>query len=191
MHLSFEDIKVHCLQYSPNRFYDDVGDIDSKFFYSVPTSFFALDNRIPKILRDLYTEAEGCLKGNFLTGASACVRKIIYELAVIEKAEGDNYDQRIKSLKKIRKDVEPEHFDVLLTIQKLTSSKVHENSYDGWESSHLKMILSTLNEVLNLMYVIPKIRKEKREAVLALNEKLNGNTAKNKKNSNNDKKQAV
>ena len=176
MHLSFEEISLESTGYANrNRFdVEDAEDLDSKFFYSVPTSFFALDQRIPEVLRRLFIEAEGCLKSNYLTGASACVRKIIYELAILEEAVGDNYDKRIKSLKEIRTDVEPEYFDTLLTIQQLTSDKVHEESYDGWESSHLKLLFSTLGEVLTLMYVIPELRKEKRSAILELKKKLTG-----------------
>src|ERR1700752_3071886 len=73
----------------------DLSNLDSYFFYSVPSSFFVLDKRIPSSLRDLVSEAEGCLKSNFLTGASACVRKVVYELAVLQGAVGDKYEDRI------------------------------------------------------------------------------------------------
>ena len=149
-------------------------EIDELFFYSVPTSFFSIDTRIPKLLRELLTEAEGCLKSNYLTGASVCVRKVIYELAVLEGAEGENYDDRIKSLKTIKKDVEPSFFDTLLTIQQVTSAKVHEQSYDGWQSKHLRLILSTLNEILHEIYVIPSLRQEKRKAILDLKKEVIG-----------------
>jgi hypothetical protein len=173
MHLSFEDIQMHLIGTRKYRF--DISKeevLDNKFFYSVPTSFFSLDNRIPRILRELITEAEGCLKSNFLTGSSVCARKIIYELAILQKADGDTYEERIKSLKKIRNDIEEEYFDILLTIQQITSDKVHEQSYDGWESKHLRLILSILIEILNIIYVIPEIRKEKRKSILSLKEKI-------------------
>jgi len=124
------------------------------------------------------TEAEGCLKSNFLTGASVCARKMIYELAILEGAEGDNYENRIKSLKQKRTDVEEEYFDTLLTIQQVTSEKVHEESYDGWDAKHLRLILSTLSEILGLMYVIPELRKEKRKSILSLKEELMGTKGK-------------
>jgi hypothetical protein len=124
------------------------------------------------VLRELISEAEACLKSNLLTGASACARKLIYELARIEKAEGPDYESRLKSLKAVRTDVEPEFFDTLLTIQQVTSDKVHEQSYDGWQSKHLRLILATIVEILNAMYVIPKLRKEKRKAILDLREKI-------------------
>lgn len=183
MHLSFEQILVS--QKSASRYYifniEKGAKLDDKFFYSVPTSFFSLDQRIPKILRELMTEAEGCLKSNFLTGASACARKMVYELANLEGAEGKNYGDRIKSLKVKRSDVEEEYFDTLLTIQQVTSEKVHEESYDGWESKHLRLILSTLTEVLGLMYVIPELRKEKRKSILSLKEDLIGSKGKSEK----------
>jgi hypothetical protein len=175
MHLSFENIAIH--DTGSGRYRLEITkseELDNKFFYSVPTSFFSLDKRIPKILRELITESEGCLKSNFLTGASVCARKIVYELATLEKAEGNNYDERIKSLKKIRSDIEEVYFDTLLTIQQITSDKVHEQSYDGWQAKHLRLILSTLVELLNIIYVIPEIRKEKRKSILSLKDEILG-----------------
>lgn len=146
--------------------------LDDCFFYSVPTSFFALDERIPRVLRELLTEAEGSLKSNFLTGASACARKLIYELGILHKAEGENYEERIKSLKGLHREVDPTFFDTLLTIQQVTSAKVHENTYDGWESKHLRVILLALSDVLHELYVVPAQRADRRAAVLALKEQL-------------------
>lgn len=176
MHLSFRDLKLYGIgdgrssQFSSSQMSLDA--LDDQFFYSVPTSFFVLDQRIPLILRELLIEAEGSLKSNFLTGASACARKIIYELGAIQKVNGDNYEDRIKSLKKKHPEVEPTYFDTLLTIQKLTSSKVHENSYGGWKSQHLQIILATLREILHELYVVPALRADRRQSILALREEL-------------------
>jgi hypothetical protein len=109
-----------------------------------------------------------------LTGASACARKLVYELARIEGAEGPDYESRLKSLKKIRPGVEPAYFDTLLTIQQVASDKVHEQSYDGWDSKHLRLILATITEILTAMYVIPKLRLEKRAAILNLKNEVLG-----------------
>jgi len=155
--------------------------LDQTFFFSVPTSFFVLDERVPKILRELLTEAEGCLKSNFLTGASACARKIIYELAVHKKVDGDNYEERTKALKKAHPEVEPEFFDTLLTIQQVTSEKVHENSYDGWEAKHLRIILLALSEVLHELYVAPARRKDRRRSIVALKDEVIGKLPPTKK----------
>ena len=181
MHLSFDaDLQINRQQYRPQKLglssdERNISDltIDELFFYHVPTSFFAVDERIPRVLRELITEAEGCLKNNFLTGASACVRKVIYELAVLEDAEGDNYRDRIKSLKaKENHDVDDVYFDTLLSIQKATSSKVHEQAFDGWESKHLRVLLSALLEVLEQMYVFPKVKEERRQQIVEMTQDL-------------------
>jgi hypothetical protein len=181
MHLSFEEIKVK-QKWSISEGYvfeiEEGIDLDSKFFYSVPTSFFVLDERIPRILRELITEAEGCLKSNFLTGASACARKVVYELAIIEHADGDDYESRLKSLKAKRSDIDGEYFDTLLTIQQVTSSKVHELSYDKWNSAHLRIILTALSEIFYAMYVVPQVRQEKRSAILRLKDEVLGHRKK-------------
>lgn len=126
------------------------------------------------MLRELITEAEGCLKSNFLTGASACARKVIYELASLQKASGDTYDERIKSLKALNPSVDPAFFDTLVTIQQVTSTKVHEQSYDGWESKHLRLILATLAEILREVYVVPALRADRRKSILELKSEVLG-----------------
>jgi hypothetical protein len=141
-------------------FNDEIEDLDSKFFYQVPTSFFVIDSRVPRELRDLLTEAEGCLKGNFLTGASACARKLIYTLAVKAGAVGEHYEDKVKALKTIYFSVDPTYFDTLLAIQKVTSSKVHENALDGWEAKHLKVMLAAIKEALHEIFVVPALRAE-------------------------------
>jgi hypothetical protein len=158
MHLSFtqqHEYKRTHFEFKPKV------DLDSKIFYSVPTSFFVIDERIPRIIRELITEAEGCVKMNFLTGASACTRKAIYELTIIEKAKGENYEERIKFLKTKFPQIDPELFDVLSHIKDMTSDKVHEQSWDKWDSQHLKLFLETLKVILHEIYVIPDERKKR------------------------------
>lgn len=183
MHLAYSQIPVSAAHSSPKetlyRFRlpengDEDNVLDGLFFYSVPTSFFVLDKRVPRVLRELLTECEGCIKSNFLTGASACARKIIYELAAIEKASGDNYEDRVKSLKASHEQVEPEFFDTLLTIQQVTSSKVHERSLDGWEAKHLRIIVASMKEILHEIYVVPALREDRRKSILDLKARLVG-----------------
>ena len=123
------------------------------------------------------TEAEGCLKGNFLTGASACARKMVYELARLHGISDGNYDDRIKSLKSKHPEIDGTYFDTLLTIQKATSSKVHENAYDGWEAKHVRLILSALREVLHELYVVPALRNDRRQGILELQKEVLGDTS--------------
>ncbi len=174
MHLSYEDIVNQTFdpvsKYSFDFFEDT--DIDSKIFYSVPTSFFVMDSRIPRIIRELITEAEGCLKMNFLTGASACMRKAIYELTVKEKAEGKDYESRIKFLKSKYQSIDSALFDILVAIKDMTSDKVHEQSWDEWESDNLKLIIETLKTILYEIYVSPKEKEERLKKVRQLHEKV-------------------
>ena len=180
MHLSYENFyyknNVGGIKFDIGA-YRKLGGIDNGMFYSVPTSFFVLDKRIPRILREIFAEAEGSLKSNFLTGASACARKIVYELARLNGVTDGNYDEQIKSLKVKHPEVDGTYFDTLLTIQKTTSSKVHENAYDGWEAKHVRLILSALSEILHELYVVPALRDDRRQGILALQKELLGSNA--------------
>ena len=181
MHLSFDDINLsrsgtnrqgnYLYKFRLNEEQSNK-KLDDHFFYSVPTSFFSLDRRVPRILRELLTEAEGCLKSNFLTGASACARKIVYELAMINGVGNGNYEDRIKALKAEHNDVDSTYFDTLLTIQKVTSSKVHEKAYDSWTAGHVRLILASIREVLHELYVVPALRSDRRKAIVELGEEL-------------------
>ena len=177
MHLSYKSVERRNRYHKLYFHASDYENFDDVFFYSIPTSFFVLDKRIPSKLRELLTEAEGCLKGNFLTGASACARKIVYELACLYGITDGYYEQRIKSLKDEHPEVDGTYFDSLLTIQKTTSSKVHENAYDGWEAKHVRLILSALREILHELYVVPGLREDRRKGILALQEELLGSNA--------------
>lgn len=170
MHLSYEDIL------SPNRSYfkDDIAsDIDSHIFYSVPTSFFVLDERIPAIVRELISEGEGSLKMNYLTGASACIRKAIYELLVYEKCSKEKYDERITELQTKYSGIDKVLFDVLRNIKDMTSDKVHEQSWDKWGSKNLKIIIETLKTVLIEIYVVPSVKHERVDSIKKLLESIN------------------
>lgn len=174
MHLSYEDIaKEHFDPVSKYSFdfFEDI-DIDSKIFYSVPTSFFVIDSRIPRIIRELITEAEGCLKMNFLTGASACMRKAIYELTVKEKAEGKDYESKIKFLKSKYQLIDSTLFDVLAAIKDMTSDKIHEQSWDKWDSAKSKLIIETLKTILYEIYVLPKEKEERKKVIQQLHEEV-------------------
>ena len=58
------------------------------------------------------------------------------------------------------------------TIQQVTSTKVHEEAYDGWAANHVRVILASLNEVLREIYVVPAQRAARRKAVLGLKDEL-------------------
>ena len=178
MHLSYTDMPLaHEYGWSTGaqyRFEAFDGELDDKFFYSVPRTLFVMNERIPRDLREALDEAEGCLKSNFLTGASACARKVVYLLAKANDAEGESYEDRIKSLKLKLPAVDPSYFDTLVAIQDVTSKQVHENAYDAWSSSHVRLILLTLSEVLSEVYVIPELRRENAARVNELRREVLG-----------------
>lgn len=188
MHLSYKELrKVKPQPISPisshsgrtipyaKQYYDQFDsdfDLDTEIFYSVPTSFFTLDSRIPRIVRECVSEAEGCLKMNYLTGASACMRKAIYELCLLEEAEGEHYEDKIKSLKEKHSYADSDLFEILAHIQNMTSDKVHEQSWDKWDATNLKLIIETLKTVLHEIYVIPEKRRERTKSIQQLREKV-------------------
>ena len=169
MHLTFQDLQNE--KWSSYRFNTNV-ELDQAFFYSVPTSFFVVDSRIPKVLRELITEAEGCAKMNYLTGASVCTRKAIYELLALQKAVGANYDDKIADLRSKHPAVDIELFEIIGHIKDMTSDHVHEQSWIAWDSKHLQLFLATLKAVLHEIYVVPEEKKERAGAVRALREQL-------------------
>lgn len=165
MHLSYTKLDTKYYNH-----FDDGLDLDSLIFYSVPTSFFTVDERIPKVLRELITEAEGSLKMNYLTGASACIRKAIYEFLVISEATEKNYEDRIKEMKVKFPVVDSEYFDELSHLQGMTSDKVHEGSWEKWDSSKIKLLLETLRNIFYEIYVLPDEKKQKRIKIQQLRE---------------------
>lgn len=183
MHLSYEDITQSGPTEFGKRYYrfNKGIDIDSKIFYSVPTSYFVMDSRIPSIIRESITEAEGCLKMNFLTGASACMRKAIYELTIKEKAKGEDYESKIKFLKSKYQSVDSTLFDILTAIKDMTSDKIHEQSWDKWDSANLKLIIETLKTILYEIYVLPKEKEERKKVIWQLHEKAQKRSKKGEK----------
>lgn len=168
MHLSFQELRSHSRHsgYS-SRFMEGL-DIDATLFFSQPTSYFILDSRIPEKVRELIYEAENSRKSNYLVGASACLRKAIYELLEHEKSIVKNpktgyadYQASIKSLKDKFTNVASELFDALGHTQEMVSDNVHEGSWEAWDSPKLRFIIELTKATLHEMYVVPEERKER------------------------------
>ena len=130
---------------------------DEHIIMSIPTSFFTIDERIPKKFRDLIEEAEKCIQNNCLTGASACIRKTIYEFLIKENAQGNNYDEKIKSLKGRCKTLDDQYIDMIAGIQGIMCDQVHESTvFENFTSRHAKAYIAVLKEIFNHFYVLPK-----------------------------------
>lgn len=167
MHLSFQELRARISHAYYSRFADGI-DIDTGLFFSQPTSYFVLDNRIPEIVRELIYEAENCRKSNFLVGASACLRKAIYELIEYEKivvknpkTGHANYQESMKALGIKFPKVESELFDALGHIQEMASDNVHEGSWEAWDSQKLRILIELTKATLHEIYVVPEERKDR------------------------------
>lgn len=172
LHLTFEDIRQDINIYNGRNDFSLRVDLDEAIFYSVPTSFFVIDRRIPRPLRELISEAEGCHKMNYLTGASACVRKAIYELLSLQVVNGRDYNEMISALGARHRNVDAEYFEILRHIKDMTSDHVHEQSWVPWDSSNLRLFLETLKAILHEIYVVPEERKNRVGSVRKLREQL-------------------
>lgn len=168
LHLSYQELRQLNQFSQPRLHFREELDIDAALFFSQPTSYFVLDNRIPEKIRELIYEAENSRKSNYLVGASACLRKAIYELLKYEKAiiknektERPNYAESIKNLKSKFPNVSPDLFDALGHIQELSSDFVHEGSWEAWDSPKLKILIELSKATLHEMYVVPEERKER------------------------------
>lgn len=173
LHLCYSDIVEEFLHAGRThyRFKADV-DIDSMIFYSVPTSYFMMDARIPKRIRELVVEAEGCLKMGYLTGASACAKKAIYELFTFECAEGEDYESQLSCLKSKYPQSDPELFDTLAHIRGIAVENIHKQFSPQWDTENLRLILETLKAVLVDMYVIPVVKRERFQKIQRIREKV-------------------
>ena len=74
------------------------------------------------------------------------------------------------NLKKKHPAIDPMYFDELAQIKDMTSDKVHEQSWDKWDSKKLRLLLGVMKAVFYEMYVEPAERKERAKAVAKLRE---------------------
>lgn len=136
---------------------------DEHIILSIPTSSFTIDERIPKTLRELIGEAERCIQNGCLVGASACIRKAIYEFLIKEKASGDSVDEKIKSLKSQYKTLDDDYIDMLCGIKGIMCDQVHEASiHKSFSGDEGKAYIEILKEIFKQVYILPKEASEKK-----------------------------
>ena len=137
-------------------------NLDSYFFYHQPKSSFTINSLIPKKIRDLVSESEGCKKMNYLVGASGALRKAIYEFLENQKAEGERYQFKIKWLKEKYPQIDGSYFDALSNIQGMTSDNLHEKDgfWEPWSNDDLNYLIEVVKAVLDEVYVEPIKRRK-------------------------------
>lgn len=152
----------------------DEDNLDNYFFYHQPTTFFTVDSRIPKEVRELLTEADGCRDMNFLVGASGAMRKAVYEFLKAQEVNKDlSYKEQIKSLKAKYPLVDQSLFSILGNIQGMTSEQLHEKegSWEAWTSQDLIFLTQMFIELLREIYVVPDERKKNLDRISTLRTK--------------------
>ncbi len=146
-------------------------ELDDVFFYHQPSVSFTIDERIPTSIRKPLSEACDCLKSNFLTGASACLRKSIYKLLQHQKIpekDKTGYDKRIDALKEKYSKIDSGLFDNLKAVHGLTSQEVHENDWQDFDAHTLRFLLEITKEVLIEIYVVPDEKQKRNIEFLTL-----------------------
>ncbi len=144
----------------------NVKELDELFFYHTPNASFTLDERIDRVIREPLSEAYDCLHSNFLTGASACLRKSIYKFLQHEKIPENKHDVRIEVLKKKYPAIDSDLFNRLKAVHTLTSQELHENDWQDFDAHALRFLLEITKDILIAMYVAP-YEKQKRNAELS------------------------
>lgn len=166
-------------------------DIDSKIFHSIPSSYFTMDERIPKEMRELFDEAQECQKANLKTGASACLRKLIYTLLseqLNKKAEKtklslkdlgyEHYSDCIAALKEYHPELNV-FIEPLEDITGITSDQVHEDSWAKLSSNDLNICLASIRDLLDQIYVQPALLQERRNKICEMRNKAKNKIEKN------------
>lgn len=186
LHLSFYDLRTHKYTSSigeSSNYFEIPGDVDNKIFYSRPSSYFTIDSRIPEKVRQLIFEAEESRQANLLVGASACLRRTVYDLLEYEKSIIVNiktgradYQNSVKELKKkFSSTVDSQLFDALANIQEMSSDPLHEGSWKEWDSTKLRFLIELVKAILDEMYVMPDERKKRLGILGQLKSTFEGN----------------
>lgn len=174
LHFSQHDLQIYSSR--PSRFiYDDAVMLDAYFVAHRPGIAHVLDPDIPKKLRDLLAESDESRQSNLLTGASAALRKTVYQLLSNEKtlvkrpSNGlTDYKSSILALKTKYSRVDGELFDQLASTTELTSDLVHEDSWPNWSVKQLRFLTGIVVELLEEIYAEPARRKRRKETLAAL-----------------------
>lgn len=155
------------------------GQLDDKFIAHRPAVLHILDADIPSKLKVLIAESEEARQSNLLTGASAALRKTIYQLLAQEEvlvqreATGlTDYRASIHELRDKYPRVDSELFNLLADVQELTSDLVHEDSWASWDAPQLRFLTGIVLEILEEIYAEPARRKRRKQDLDKLRAKL-------------------
>jgi hypothetical protein len=160
-------------------------ELDELFYFSEPSSFFTIDERVPISIRKPLSESYNSLKNNLITGASAGLRKAIYKLLKNEGIPDANdtggfhsHDERIELLKQKYSNIEPELLEELKAIHILTSQELHENDWEDFDGPTIRFLIEVIKEVLKHLYILPDEKAKRRLEISSLKSKAKNNSKK-------------
>lgn len=138
-------------------------NIEDDIIQIIPSIDISISNYVPKKLRDLIVESNKCLAINSVIGASACIRKCIYEFLKNQGVDSSkSYKDQIKELRD-KFNYSPfamAGLDQLNQIQMISSDQVHEGSADILTKSDIYKYTQSLLACFETAYVTPKQMEE-------------------------------
>lgn len=130
--------------------------------------FLTVDNRVPSALRDLLTEADGCLKMGFLLGGTVCSQRAIQTVLTLEEVTGANDDARLRALSDKYPGVPKVLFAVCARFREAPADQA------PLDKERLNLLMVTLKFMFYEIYVIARERTESLEHLQKILERLDG-----------------
>src|SRR5687767_5733778 len=133
-------------------------------------AFLSPAEAVPQSLRDLLEEADGCLQSRFLTGGTSCARRALDVLFTAARAEGDTYEERVKSLRE-------KHAVSQMLTTILIQCGGSEREGTKLTANVLEVFLVAIKAVLYELYVLGPERIQRLQYVRRLVERLDKTVA--------------
>lgn len=134
-------------------------------------AFLTLDDRIPAVVRELMTEADGCWKNGYLTGGTACAQRAINLILTAEKIDGQDMEARVRGLGEKYPAVPQMLTTVLQRFGDATSRDGAKLSASG-----LQLLVVTLKAIVYEIYVLGPERVERLDYVRKVFESIERKT---------------
>jgi hypothetical protein len=129
----------------------------------VAPAFLTPDDRLPASLKEILLEADGCITGGFLIGATGCAHRAVDALLKTEKAEGVSHEARVRALGEKM----PGLPQLLLSVLAQLGDHAARDTAK-LPANTLQLLLSTVKAVAYEIYVIGPERAERLQHVRRL-----------------------
>ena len=134
-------------------------------------AFLSPADTVPQSLRDLLEEADGCLQSRFLTGGTTCARRALDVLLGAARAEGDTYEDRVKSMR------EKHSVSQMLTNILIQCGAASEREGAKLTANVLEVYLVAIKAIVYELYVLGPERIQRLQYVRRLVERLDKTVA--------------